>query len=144
MVDLLVTAPAGEYTVFVGDAALAAPEYDLARADAALLDNVPALEVEVGPARANPAHTPPSMFERAGWEAVVLYAALGLAVLVLGLFTLRLARSEPVPSPVGAAPRGAAEPAADDARPAASPGEAKADAEPEAAEDADDSDDSDE
>lgn len=120
MVDLLVTAPAGEYSVLAGDPTLRAPEYDLARADAAFLENIPALEVSVGEVRANAAYHPPSPFERAGWEAAVLYAVLGLSVLVLGLLTLRLARSEPSPAP---SPSGApAAPAAGRATPGPSGG----------------------
>lgn len=114
--DLLVTAPAGEYEVLAGDAALPPPEYDLSRADPALLENVPVVEVALGDVRPSPAYQPPSMFERAGWEAAVLYAVLGLAVVVLGLLTLRLARTEPAPASPPSPTPAAAGPTPDAAR----------------------------
>lgn len=123
--DLLVTAPAGEYTVCAGDPALVAAHYDLMRADPALLANVPTLEVAVGDVRANPAFRAPSMFERAGWEAAALYAVLALAVLFLGALTFRLARMEPEPVPAAAPPGPAPAPA-----PAGAPGDDEDDSEP--------------
>jgi hypothetical protein len=91
--ELLVAAPAGRYRLVAGFDAADAPDYELSRARA-LVDAVPYGEARVGAVVANPAHRAPSFFERTGWQTTALWAALAVAVLVLGGLTLRLARTE--------------------------------------------------
>ncbi len=89
---LFVAAPAGEYWVLVGDPDASAPRYELAQALDLVL-STHASEAEVGEAAANPAHVEPPWYEGQDASTWMVWAVLILAVLVLGLVTLRLARS---------------------------------------------------
>lgn len=91
--EILVAAPPGRYRLLVGAAQLEVPVYELAQARA-LIDVVPLVAATPGRLTRNPAFRTPGFSERTGWQSLALWAALGLAVLVLGGLTLRLARQE--------------------------------------------------
>jgi len=91
--ELRLAAPAGTYRLLAGDPSAEAPRYELSRARA-LIAAVPLGEAQTARATKNPAFHEPSFLERSGWQAIALWAALALAVLVLGGLTLRLARME--------------------------------------------------
>jgi len=91
--ELRLAAPAGTYRLLAGDPTAQPPRYELARAHA-LIAAVPVAGAQAGPVSKNPAYRVPSFLERTGWQAIALWIALGLAVLVLGGLTLRLARME--------------------------------------------------
>jgi hypothetical protein len=92
--ELYFAAPAGDYALLLGDPEAAAPRYELARARDVVLA-VAAGEADAGPLEANPD------FRRAarlasdrGLRTVLVWAAIGLAAVVLAVLTLRLARRE--------------------------------------------------
>ncbi len=132
LAEILVAAPPGRYRLLVGAEDAASPAYELARARE-LVDAVPIVAATVGRLAKNASFRAPGLLERSGWESLALWAALGLAVLVLGGLTLRLARQEgeaqpaAAPSTAGAAEARAAsdvaasEPAASDADPSSAP-----------------------
>ncbi len=91
--EILVAAPPGRYRLLVGAPQRETPVYELAQARA-LIDAVPLVEARPGRLAKNPAFRTPGFFERTGWQSLALWGALGLAVLVLGGLTLRLARQE--------------------------------------------------
>jgi hypothetical protein len=103
----------------VGDADASPPEYEIERARALVLA-VRAGRGEVGEPAVNPAHVVPPWYEAANLSTWLVWALLLLAVLVLGIVTLRLARTEPSgpppPTPPAAdepgAPPGGGEPPA--------------------------------
>ena len=103
--EVQLVAPAGEYTVLVGDLDATAPTYDVADAWE-LLAVLESEDATLGALVTNPEHREPSFFERSGWETFVLSGVLGLVVLVLFVLTLRIARSEaetqPAPRTVAA------------------------------------------
>jgi hypothetical protein len=110
--EILVAALPGRYRLLVGAPQLETPVYELAQARA-LIDAVPLVAATPGRLTKNPAFRTPGFFERTGWQSLALWGALGLAVLVLGGLTMRLARQEaeaPATTPnaptqpVGAAP----------------------------------------
>ncbi|MDQ3035790.1 MAG: DUF3999 domain-containing protein [Myxococcota bacterium] len=110
--DLYVTAPAGTYRLLAGAPEADAPDYEISRARALVL-SVESATAELGPIVANPRYRAPSMFERAGGETVVMWGVLIAAVLVLGLLTLRVARSAPAPTTGGEGPPAGSDPDAE-------------------------------
>ncbi|MEP7121186.1 MAG: hypothetical protein ABJE95_09765 [Byssovorax sp.] len=92
--DLLLVAPSGEYALLVGDPTAAPPKYDLARAREAILGATAGV-IETGPLGLSPTHrVPVAEGQEGGPEQLALWAALGLAVVVLAGLALRLARHE--------------------------------------------------
>lgn len=108
--SLFLAAPDGEYRLVAGDADASAPRYEIARAMDLVLA-ARAADAEVGEARANPAHVEPPWYERADWSTWLVWAVLLVAVLALGLVTLRLARPSPEPPPPAPAAPTSEEPA---------------------------------
>ena len=92
--DLFLAAPAGEYRLLVGSDTVDDPRYDIESARDLVL-SVRAEDAELGELVANPAYAPPSPSRDAMTEAALL-AVLAVAVLLLGLLTFRLVRSEPL------------------------------------------------
>ncbi|MCW5890234.1 MAG: hypothetical protein KIT14_06745 [bacterium] len=93
---LFVAAPAGTYTLLLGDPDATAPRYDVARARDVVLA-VPATDASAGPAEANPDFSEAARLTGSGrprrWlEQGAVWAVLLLAVGVLGLLTFRAAR----------------------------------------------------
>ena len=101
--ELQLAAPAGTYRLLAGDPTTTSPNYDLSRARD-LIAAVPIGDAQAGRLSKNPAYHEPSFLERTGWQAIALWLALGLAVLVLGGLTLRLARMESDDAPAAASP----------------------------------------
>ncbi len=92
---LYLTAPAGEYRLLLG-----VPEYDAARYELERVRDVVlavrAAEVEAGALQDNPDFSLAARLEGSGLrQSVLLWATLIVAVVVLGAYTLRLARREP-------------------------------------------------
>ncbi|MCZ7681882.1 MAG: hypothetical protein M5U28_25050 [Sandaracinaceae bacterium] len=100
--SLFLAAPRGDYRLLVGDPEAAAPDYEIARA-ADLVLSVQAADGEVGAPAANPAHVTPPWYESAELSTWIVWAVLLLAVIVLGLVTLRLARAAPEAPPAPSA-----------------------------------------
>ena len=98
--DILIAAPPGRYRIVVGAAGLEPPVYELAQARARI-EQVPLADATPGRLARNPAFRTPGFMERTGWHSLALWGALGLAVLVLGGLTLRLARQEGAAPPEG-------------------------------------------
>lgn len=93
---LFVAAPAGAYTLLLGDPDATAPRYDVARARDVVLA-VPATDVSAGAAEANPAFSEAARLTGSGrprrWlEQGAVWVVLLLAVAVLGFLTFRAAR----------------------------------------------------
>lgn len=93
---LFVAAPAGEYTLLLGDPDATAPQYDVARARDVILA-VPAESATPGPAEVNPAFSQAARLAGAGrprrWlEQGAVWIVLLAAVAVLGLLTVRAVR----------------------------------------------------
>ncbi len=89
---LFLAAPDGEYRVLVGEPGTGAPTYEIERARALVLE-VRAAEAEAEGATTNPAHVEPAWYEGAAWSTYAVWGVLLLAMLVLGLLTLRVARA---------------------------------------------------
>lgn len=93
--DLYVVAPPGAYTMLLGNDDVAPPRYELESLRHHLA-TAPAGEVQVGPLEPNPdrrvevVHPPPPPQKD---QAMVLWGAIGLSVLILGALTLRVART---------------------------------------------------
>jgi hypothetical protein len=101
-------APDGSYRVLVGHPEAEAPRYELEDAiDLVLAVRSPV--AELGAVRDNPAHEPPAFWKRVDVTSFLVWGVLIFAVLVLGVVTLRLARSgaEPEPEPSGGSATGA-------------------------------------
>lgn len=96
--SLFLAAPRGEYRLFAGDEGASPPDYEVARA-ADLVLSVRAADGEVGAPSANPAHVTPPWYESADLSTWIVWAVLVLAVLALGLVTLRVARAAPSEEP---------------------------------------------
>lgn len=87
-------APAGDYALLLGAPDADPPRYELTRARSLVLAVASAPAV-AGPLAVNPAYSrAASLFSGHEIQRTLLWAALVIAVLVLGLFTLRLARTE--------------------------------------------------
>lgn len=92
--DLYFAAPAGDYALLVGHPDAAAPRYELARVRDVVLA-VSAGEAEAGPLEENPDYRAGARWLRGtGAQRLLLWATLVLAVVGLGLLTLKLARRE--------------------------------------------------
>ncbi len=88
--ELFFTAPAGDYTLLVGNPEAEAPRYELAAVRNVVLA-VDAVEATTGPLGENPSYsTLVGISTRKGLQQVALWGVLGLAVVVLGWFTFRL------------------------------------------------------
>lgn len=84
--------PEGSYALLLGNPGAGTPRYELTRARDVVLA-VAAESAEAGPLVENPEYRTASRWLTGkGVQRVLLWAALGLAVLVLALLTLRLAR----------------------------------------------------
>lgn len=92
--DLYLAAPAGDYRLLVGSDLVEDPHYDIESARALVL-SARAEDAVLGELAANPVYAPPSPSRDAMTEAALL-AVLALAVVLLGVLTFRLVRSEPV------------------------------------------------
>jgi hypothetical protein len=91
--DLFLAAPAGEYDLLLGDPEAEPPVYELERVRSTILA-VPAADVTAGKLEANPAFRAASRLARSdAWQRILLWAVLGLAVVVLAVLTLRAART---------------------------------------------------
>ncbi len=92
--EVYFAAPAGDYALLVGNPEADAPRYELARVrDVALA--VAAGDATTAPLAENPDFSRGARLATApGAQQVLLWVALGLAVLVLGGLTLRLAKRE--------------------------------------------------
>jgi hypothetical protein len=92
--DLYAAVAAGTYSLLLGDPEAEAPVYELERVRRKILA-VPAGEAVMGELEANPDFSAASRISRAGGlHHVLLWSALGLAVIVLIGLTLRAARQE--------------------------------------------------
>lgn len=90
---------AGDYRALWGASAQRRPRYDLERARD-VLQELRVTPHEPGPTEPNPAFVAPTLLEQTGGASRWLFwAVLGLAVLVLGGLTVRIARSEPSAPP---------------------------------------------
>jgi hypothetical protein len=91
---LFLPAPAGVYTLLLGDPSATVPHYELTSARSTILA-VPASAIAAGPVEKNPDYSARARIAAATpLRRLLLWAALVVAVLVLALFTLRLARQE--------------------------------------------------
>jgi hypothetical protein len=97
---VFLAAPDGSYRVLVGNAEAEAPRYELEDAIDLVLA-VRSTVAELGEARDNPAHEPPAFWKRVDVTSFLVWGVLIFAVLVLGVVTLRLARSGAEPEPSG-------------------------------------------
>jgi hypothetical protein len=92
--DLYFAAAAGEYDLFLGFPESDSPVYELERVRSAILA-VPASTVVAGELERNPGFDASSRFAAdGGYQKLILWGALGLAVLALSVLTLRAARQE--------------------------------------------------
>ncbi len=92
--EMLLVAPAGSYSLLGGNRDDAPPQYEMERVRDVILA-VEALPATVTELESNPDFSPRLRMYRGGGPAkVALWAALGIAVLVLGTLTIRLARRE--------------------------------------------------
>jgi len=90
--ELYFPAPEGDYALLLGDPEAKAPSYELARARKLVLA-VAAAPAEAGALEGNPAYrTGLRLLSGGGLQQLLLWSALVIAVVVLALFTLRLAR----------------------------------------------------
>lgn len=100
---LYLAAPVGEYHLLVGDPEASAPEYEIARARSLVLA-VRATPGTVGDPQRNAAHVKPPWYEAAERTTWLVWALLLLSVIVLGVLTLRLARSAEAEVPSSESP----------------------------------------
>ncbi|MBX7114278.1 MAG: DUF3999 domain-containing protein [Myxococcaceae bacterium] len=93
---LHVLAPPGNYTLLVGQPEATAPNYQL-ESLRELINQLDAPKVQLlGPLSSNPDFTRLARLRQgSGPERAAVWGALGLGVLVLGVFTLRLLRNQP-------------------------------------------------
>jgi hypothetical protein len=93
--DVFLAAPAGSYALLMGAADARPPSYELARVRDVVL-SVAAGVTEAGPMEKNPDYSrTASLASAPGKQRVLLWAAIVVAVVVLGALTLRLARQNP-------------------------------------------------
>jgi hypothetical protein len=92
--DLYFAAPAGEYSLLLGEPEARSPNYELARIRDVVLA-VDSGSVKSGELETNPEFSSLARLGRGqGAQRLLLWVALGLAVVVLAWLTLRLARRE--------------------------------------------------
>jgi hypothetical protein len=104
--ELRLVAPAGVYTLLVGNAEAHAPRYELARVRERVVEAA-GVACEVGALEANPKYRTLARREegdQGGMAQRALWAVMALAVVGLGALTLRLSRKEQ-----GGAPKGEGE-----------------------------------
>lgn len=90
--ELFIVAPAGTYRVLTGHEDAISASYEIARARELILA-VEAADATMTALSSNPSYRVPSLLSRAGIEALAVWIALVLAVVMLGVMTLRVARS---------------------------------------------------
>jgi len=87
-------APQGDYALLLGDPDATSPSYELTRARPLVLA-VASAPADAGPLNDNPAYSRAAgLFAGRGVQRLLLWGALVAAVLILGFFTLRLARHD--------------------------------------------------
>jgi hypothetical protein len=92
--EVYFAAPEGSYELLVGNPEEEAPSYELARVRGVVL-SVRSTEVEAGPLEPNPAYRASlGWATSAGLQHLLLWGAVLLAVVLLTVLTLRLARGE--------------------------------------------------
>jgi len=95
--DIFLIAPAGEYSMLLGNADDFAPRYEIDRVRSLIL-SVSTGTATVGPLGANPRFQRSARLASAGsMERLALWTILGIAVLVLSAITLRMAQREKSP-----------------------------------------------
>src|SRR5262249_28120675 len=93
--EVLITAPAGDYALLLGNPRDERPRYDL-EAVREVVSTVSSAAVAPGTLRRNPDYSARAGLSlRGGSDTLFFWIVLGLAVVVLGSITLRLARSTP-------------------------------------------------
>ncbi len=93
--ELLITVPAGDYALLLGNARDERPRYDL-EAVREVVSTVTSAAVAPGTLQKNPDYSVRAGLSlRAGLDTLFFWIVLGAAVVVLGSITLRLARSTP-------------------------------------------------
>jgi hypothetical protein len=93
--EVLITVPAGDYALLLGNARDERPRYDL-EAVREVVSTVTSAAVAPGMLRKNPDYSARAGLSlRAGLDTLFFWIVLGAAVVVLGSITLRLARSAP-------------------------------------------------
>jgi hypothetical protein len=93
--EVLITVPAGDYALLLGNARDERPRYDL-EAVREVVSTVTSAAVAPGMLRKNPDYSARAGLSlRAGLDTLFFWIVLGAAVVVLGSITLRLARSTP-------------------------------------------------
>ncbi len=96
---LYLAAPEGRYGLLLGDPDAAAPRYDLERVRDLILA-VASAEAEASPLADNPAYSAGArLASDEGLQQLLLWLALGLAVVALAVLTLRLVRGQPPHGP---------------------------------------------
>jgi len=87
-------APAGSYTLLLGNPSAETPRYEISAARSIVL-GVPAGSVDTGPLEPNPDYSAGArLLGGSGAQPLLLWAALILAAVVLAFLTLRMARKE--------------------------------------------------
>src|SRR5262249_9567324 len=93
--ELLITVPAGDYALLLGNARDEPPRYDL-EAVREVVSTVTSAAVAPGTLQKNPEYSARAGLSlRAGLDTLFFWIVLATAVVVLGSITLRLARSTP-------------------------------------------------
>jgi hypothetical protein len=93
--ELLITVPAGDYALLLGNARDDRPRYDL-EAVREVVSTVTSADVAPGALQRNPDYSARAGLSfRSGLDTLFFWIVLGAAVVVLGSITLRLARSTP-------------------------------------------------
>lgn len=92
--DVYVVAPAGDYTLFLGDPSSEAPEYELAKIRSVVLAT-PFAGIDAAALEANPRFRPRSRFSSDDGLQAGVWIALLAAIAVLLALTVRLVRAEP-------------------------------------------------
>jgi hypothetical protein len=95
--ELLITVPAGDYALLLGNARDERPRYDL-EAVRQVVCTVTSAAIAPGTLQRNPDYSARAGLSfRSGLDTLFFWIVLGAAVVVLGSITLRLARSTPPP-----------------------------------------------
>ena len=96
--EVFLTAPEGHYALLLGAPDHEAPRYELERVREVVLA-VQSTPIEAGPLEKNPEYSLNARLKGQGYrQTALLWAALSLAVVVLVILTLRLARRESPPA----------------------------------------------
>ncbi|MFK7990423.1 MAG: hypothetical protein AB8I08_30655 [Sandaracinaceae bacterium] len=100
---LSLAASDGTYRMLVGNPYAEPPTYEIANAPAWVLD-VRAGSGTVGAPTANPEHVEPEWYDAIDAQSIALWSMLLLALIVLAVLTVRLAKSTPEPAGPGSGP----------------------------------------